>query len=1126
MSLTERPGNEDELLFEELLQLETEGERTTFLNERCAGNPELREWLESLLEGYLQSDFMEKLPSSLGQMMDVPQRLIGKAVGRFDILEGLGSGGMGDVYLACDREDRKQRVAIKVIKPGMDSRQVIRRFELERQVLERLDHPNIASFIESGTTSEGYVYFAMEYVPGIPLDSFCDRMRLSVRGRVELAIRICQAIAHAHENGVIHRDLKPTNILVYQKRGVAIPKVIDFGIAKALTTDQHQSVHLTFASQWVGTSRYASPEQRNWASDVDSRSDVYSLGVILLELLFGYSHDPTMSSSGSKSKSGSGSGTHRPALSDAVTEHDVREQVSDVIAEARRSSVRELAGWLRGPLGWIAFKAWSDERDLRYDSIIALQSDLEAWLNGHRVKARRPRVLRQSKMDWRSLALAIGCCLIILFGVLWRGEVWPWVGSQQWSLGAKRAFAFEIKEAFTAIEQGNDSFVARLLESEDRTHQKSHLGFVVHLLEEYRNASHAPPLIRARGWRSCSTHPSGKVIATGTQDGSVVLIDRQNGQKLQDFKVADVEIASLAFSPNGVWLAIGARDGGVRIWSTESQSIRHVFTKHENTVSALAWSPDSDWLCSGDRFGAIELWDVMRLRSKGTMHPRGDQDMSVRELAWSPNGKWIAAATKKEGTIVWPAHQMTSLYKVGDGDSTGVSFAPDSKFLGTTNYESKLTVMSMETGEVEYEMTMPTPMSTVQFCSSNALLAGAHGGMLYALTRANATKTWFIQSRLQLYGQEERLEVCDWNDKQGMFVFFTLSEERDCLVQVVSQSSIFGYKNSSSGLHPVGVVVQKGLVLSLSRDRDRLIWSDMNSGEVLKDTQAFSGQNAPFASDRFGKLVAIAGDVGSLRNRIVQIFDCGTMERRTELELLDCEVANLAFSPDGKTLAIGCQKGELRLWDFGSDRVRRVDLGDFKDRPVQPLYSPDGSRLVAIALNHERLQVWDSRGERRFGVVEYPLHCNRGIFHPDGRLFVARQAEVSIVDVEKIAEVDTLVWSPNGTLHSTKDDVDHLALSPDGSVLALSIGPRIHLWDWETKTRLKILGVPASGDDVSRVNRWLSFVSDSALIHAGRHEGFITWIGANPGLCPPAIPSPYQRDVNVSAFRRIESSSE
>lgn len=716
MSPLERPGNEDELLFEELLQLETEAERSTFLDNRCAGNPELRKWLESLLEGYLESDFMDDLPSSLGQMMEIPQRLIGQCVGRYQILEGIGSGGMGDVYLACDGQNPKMRVAIKVIKPGMDSRQVMRRFDLERQILERLDHPNIATFIESGTTQDGYVYFAMEYVPGIALDAFCNRIRLSVRDRVELAIRICDAVSHAHSKGVIHRDLKPSNILVFQRRGEALPKVIDFGIAKALSTEEHQSVHLTFASQWVGTSRYASPEQRDWASDVDQRSDVYSLGVILLELLFGFRMERIDGRSETSSTSFLRTDSTKLRFADDLQESDIRKQLDGETAESRQATVAELAKLLCGPLGWIVLKAINRDRDARYESVAGLQSDLVAWMQRKPVNAKRPRRGRDALGRKALLSVVAGSLVLVLGWVLLK-EFGPWRDSVPLSLEEQRAFAFEIKEAFTAVEQGNDSFITSGFQDWEAIARKGRLGFVVSLLDEYRKGVQSPPLIQGPNWTACATHPMGKVIATGGTNGIVTFFDAKQGHRLREVKISDADISCLSFSPNGTWLAVGSKDGGVRIWSMETFAVRHAFLKHENTVSAIAWSPDSDWLCSGDRFGALESWDMLRLRHHVTMRGRTSGDFAVREIAWSPNGRWIAAATKNEGTVVWIAHQAEPSFRIGDKDTTGVCFSSDCEFVASTSYEGKLTVASTMGWAVECVITFPSPMSEIQFSS-------------------------------------------------------------------------------------------------------------------------------------------------------------------------------------------------------------------------------------------------------------------------------------------------------------------------------------------------------------------------------------------------------------------------
>ena len=212
----------------------------------------------------------------------------GASIGRYKILEKVGEGGFGIVYVAEQREPVKRRVALKIIKLGMDTRQVVARFEAERQALAMMDHPNIAKVLDAGATDAGRPYFVMELVRGIKITEYCDQNKLSTKERLDLFIKVCQAIQHAHQKGVIHRDIKPSNILVTLHDGVPVPKVIDFGIAKATQQELTDKTLYTQLQQFIGTPAYMSPEQAEMSGlDIDTRSDIYSLGVLLYELLTG-----------------------------------------------------------------------------------------------------------------------------------------------------------------------------------------------------------------------------------------------------------------------------------------------------------------------------------------------------------------------------------------------------------------------------------------------------------------------------------------------------------------------------------------------------------------------------------------------------------------------------------------------------------------------------------------------------------------------------------------------------------------------------------------------------------------------------------------------------------------------
>ena len=414
----------EQTIFIEALEYETEADRAAFLDKACT-NDEQRSRILRLLDAHQRCD---DFPATSGnearqQLLDgrpgsdllqsTSTEQSGQYIGQYKLLEQIGEGGMGVVYMAAQLHPVKRRVALKIIKPGMDTKQVIARFEAERQALAMMDHANIAHVLDAGTTESARPYFVMELVRGVPLTEYCQREQLDLDQRLNLFIDVCLAVQHAHLKGIIHRDIKPSNVMVTMHDGIPVVKMIDFGVAKAINQQLTDKTVFTNYSQMIGTPLYMSPEQAEMSGlDVDTRSDVYSLGVLLYELLT----DTTPFEKDRLRQAGYDEMRRiireeeppRPSTRLSTAQSSLQ-----TISDKRSISRKDMSKVLKGDLDWIVVRAIEKNRARRYQSARELADDIRRYLQGEAVEARPPSYgYRTAKLLARHKALTISAGLV------------------------------------------------------------------------------------------------------------------------------------------------------------------------------------------------------------------------------------------------------------------------------------------------------------------------------------------------------------------------------------------------------------------------------------------------------------------------------------------------------------------------------------------------------------------------------------------------------------------------------------------------------------------------------------------------------------------------------------------
>ncbi len=614
-------------------------ERTVFIERRCGGDAAMRTRVEKIVDEHASATLSDQptqaFSSGAGSQpltsRDDLGEAVGDMVGRYKLVEKIAEGGFGAVYVAEQREPVVRQVALKIIKLGMDTKQVVARFDLERQALAMMEHPNIAKVYDAGAMENGRPFFVMELVRGTRITDYCDENNLSTEARLDLFLKTCHAIQHAHQKGIIHRDIKPSNILVVAHEGVATPKVIDFGIAKA--TDESASgheVHTQF-QQLIGTPAYMSPEQTRMTSrDIDTRTDVYSLGVLLYELLTGTTplEQEELQHAGIEQLGKLVREKEAPAPSKRLTTMEDA-KLSDLAAR-RGADPPRLIQSLRGDLDWIVMKCLEKDRERRYEAVSELALDVQRCLDHEPVFARpQTRIYRLQKLVRRHRIAAIGAVAVALSLVAGVAvSTWQAVRAtraERLAEGARREAensAIRTRETLAA----SDLLQAmRLISENNRNDALAYLARGLSL-----NSNNFPALTRLatllafHSWRLPILTLKGNQplsAAHFSPDGSRILALWENGT-LSQWKAADgsplsesIKISGhpLAFSRGG-WVVTDSSDKTARIWNAQSNPPMVETPPHIGPVLAAAISADETRIATvaADQTGRgfARIWDV------------------------------------------------------------------------------------------------------------------------------------------------------------------------------------------------------------------------------------------------------------------------------------------------------------------------------------------------------------------------------------------------------------------------------------------------------------------------------------------------------------------------------------
>jgi WD40 repeat protein/serine/threonine protein kinase len=983
----------------------------------------------------------------------------------YHIISALGEGGFGIVYLAEQQKPVKRRVALKVLKPGMDSKQVIARFEAEEQALALLDHPNVARVYEAGMTEKGRSYFAMEYVKGVPITEYCDRNKLGIEDRLKVFLQVCDAIGHAHQKGIIHRDIKPSNILVFIESENVVPKVIDFGVAKAISQPLTERTLFTEQGQLIGTPEYMSPEQAEMvAQDIDTRTDIYSLGVLLYELLAGVlPFDPKTlrkEAFGEIQRIIREQDPPRPSTRLSSLGEEAKE-----VANSRRTEVGTLVRRLHKELEWIPLKAMRKERTHRYRSASELADDVQNYLNGVPLLAGpESAAYRVKKFVRRNRALVTGvvAVLVVLVAGIIVSTIFA-IGQARERAVAEVAQVSEAQQRQVAEAEAN-----RAKEESEARRRALYVNHIALADAAYRegNMRRVRELLEAcpadlRGWEWYRL---------------IHILD----QSIMTLHGHRFRVNSISLNLDGKRIASGSADRSIKVWNwVTGKELMTISKAHENEITCVSFSPDGTRLVSSDGSGEIKVWDVTSGNKVMTLEGHNDWVFST---ALSLDGKHIASTAYGNKMIkVWDMETGDKIMSLcgHEEDIYSVAFSPDSKLIVSGSSDRTIKVWDMAGGdEVMTMMGHHDGVSPVLFSPNGKLFASGSSD--------NTIKIWNATT-----GDE----LITLRGHDGPIESIAFSPDANYIVSGGMDNKIKVW-NTATGEQTMNLCGHEGFVTSVlfTPDGNRIISGSWDGTikvwdlTIDRELTKFLGHRSLIASIAFspdGNRIVSRSEDGK-----VKVWDVASA---TEVMTLrggrGIHLNSIAFSPDGRSIFSGSMDNTIKVWD--AETGDEVETLHGHHGPVRAIaFSSDGKRVVSGSRDGE-VKVWDVvRGEEMMTLAVGESSVLSVAFSPDGKRIVSGSwdGEVKVWDVESGSEVKIL--------RGHSEVITSVVFSPDGKRIASACQEDGTVKIWDTATGLELLTFRGHGDLVSSV----AFSPDGKRIISGSRDRTVRVLDVATGV--------------------------